>query len=53
MQIEEAADLRPDKGEVIVKLFAAGVNPVDTYIRSGLYALSLTCPTPLAWTEPV
>ncbi|MGO9380279.1 MAG: NADPH:quinone reductase [Dissulfurispiraceae bacterium] len=37
MKLEEAADPRPDRGEVVVKLFAVGVNPVDTYIRSGLY----------------
>jgi NADPH2:quinone reductase len=27
-----------------VKLFAAGVNPVDTYIRSGTYARKPTLP---------
>ena len=38
MKIEEVADPRPGKGEVVVRLYAAGVNPVDTYIRAGLYA---------------
>jgi len=38
MKIDEVADPRAGKGEVIVRLFAAGVNPVDTYIRAGLYA---------------
>ena len=37
MKIDDVADPRPGKGEVIVRLFAAGVNPVDTYIRAGLY----------------
>jgi NADPH2:quinone reductase len=37
MKIEEIADPKPGKGEVLVKLEANGVNPVDTYIRSGQY----------------
>jgi NADPH2:quinone reductase len=38
MKVEKVEDPRPGNGEVIVRLFAAGVNPVDTYIRGGLYA---------------
>jgi NADPH2:quinone reductase len=39
LQLEEVADLRPpDQGEALVRLRAAGVNPVDTYLRSGQYA---------------
>lgn len=30
--------------KVLVKLFAAGVNPVDTYIRTGTYARKPTLP---------
>lgn len=37
MKLEETEDPKPAKGEVVVKIHAAGVNPVDTYIRSGLY----------------
>jgi len=37
MSLESAPDLRPGSGEVVVKLHAIGVNPVDGYIRSGLY----------------
>lgn len=44
MKIEEVADPRPGTGEVVVKIHAAGVNPVDTYIRSGGYALKPALP---------
>jgi NADPH:quinone reductase len=33
----ELPDPVPGKGEVLVRLGAAGVNPVDTYIRAGAY----------------
>ncbi|MBI5100142.1 MAG: alcohol dehydrogenase catalytic domain-containing protein [Nitrospirae bacterium] len=39
MKIEEVSDLKPDAGQIVVRVHAAGVNPVDTYIRSGLYPL--------------
>ncbi|MBI4962282.1 MAG: NADPH:quinone reductase [Desulfomonile tiedjei] len=38
MRLEEIPDLTPGRGQVVVSVKAAGVNPVDTYIRSGLYA---------------
>jgi NADPH2:quinone reductase len=34
---EEVADPRPGPGEVLVRLRAAGVNPVETYIRAGQF----------------
>jgi len=37
MRLEEVPDLQPGTGQVVVRVKAAGVNPVDTYIRSGLY----------------
>jgi NADPH:quinone reductase len=37
MQLEEMADLKPGAGEVLVRIKAVGVNPVEAYIRSGTY----------------
>jgi NADPH2:quinone reductase len=39
MKLEEVPDLVAGKEEVLVRVMAAGVNPVDTYIRSGAYPL--------------
>ncbi len=36
MKIEEVPDPQPEPGQVVVKIHAIGVNPVDTYIRGGL-----------------
>jgi NADPH2:quinone reductase len=38
LKIEEVPDLKPGAGQVVVRVKAVGVNPVDTYIRSGMYA---------------
>ena len=38
MRLEEVPDLKPGRGQVVVRVKAAGVNPVETYIRSGSYA---------------
>jgi NADPH:quinone reductase len=37
MKLEEIPDPHPGPGQVVVKLKAVGVNPVDVYIRSGEY----------------
>lgn len=37
MKLEEVASLKPEAGQVLVQVMAAGVNPVDTYIRAGMY----------------
>jgi NADPH2:quinone reductase len=44
LQLDDVADPTPGPGQVLVQIKAAGVNPVDTYIRSGTYAQSPTLP---------
>ncbi len=38
MRVENVPDLTPSASQVLVRVRAVGVNPVDTYIRSGVYA---------------
>jgi NADPH2:quinone reductase len=38
LKIEELPDPKAGPGQVVVRVKAVGVNPVDTYIRSGAYA---------------
>jgi NADPH2:quinone reductase len=38
LQLEEMPDLTPGPGQAIVRLHAAGVNPVDVYIHGGGHA---------------
>jgi NADPH2:quinone reductase len=38
LELDDVPNLRPGPGQVLVRLMAAGVNPVETYIRAGTYA---------------
>jgi NADPH2:quinone reductase len=38
LRLEEVPDPKPGPSEIVVRVRAAGVNPVETYIRSGVYA---------------
>jgi NADPH2:quinone reductase len=38
MRLEDVPDPQPDATQVVVRVQAAGVNPVETYVRSGAYA---------------
>jgi NADPH2:quinone reductase len=37
LRVQDVPDLKPGPGHVVVRIRAAGVNPVDTYIRAGTY----------------
>lgn len=44
MRLEDVPDPKADRGQVLVRVHAAGVNPVDAYIRSGMYPRKPTLP---------
>lgn len=44
LELAEAPDPRATAGTVLVEVHAAGVNPVDTYIRTGTYAFQPPLP---------
>lgn len=44
LKLENVAEPEPGCGQVLVRVRAAGINPVDTYIRSGTYAFKPELP---------
>jgi NADPH2:quinone reductase len=44
MKLEEIPAPKPARGKVVVRIHAAGVNPFDTYMRSGNYAVKPPLP---------
>ena len=38
LKLEEIAKPAPSENQILVNIKAAGINPVDTYVRSGVYA---------------
>lgn len=44
MQLDEMPVPQPGPGQLLVRVQASGVNPVDTYIRNGLYAATSPLP---------
>lgn len=44
MRLEDVPELIPASGKIVVRVRAVGVNPVDTYIRSGQYAVKPSLP---------
>jgi NADPH2:quinone reductase len=44
LKLEQAPTPRPGPGQVLVRIHAAGVNPYDTYMRSGNYAIKPPLP---------
>src|SRR5437879_11629519 len=44
LRLEEGPTPQPAAGQVLVRIHAAGVNPYDTYMRAGTYAVKPSLP---------
>src|SRR5690348_6218842 len=44
LKLEDVPTPRPTSGQVLVRIHAVGVNPYDTYMRSGVYAIKPPLP---------
>jgi NADPH:quinone reductase len=44
LKFEDVADLQPGPGQVVVQVRAVGVNPVESYVRTGTYAIKPNLP---------
>ncbi len=44
LKLEEVSDLQPGAGQVVVRVHAAGVNPVEAYVRTGTYVFKPNLP---------
>jgi NADPH2:quinone reductase len=44
MKLQDVPDPRPGTGQVLVRVAAVGVNPVETYVRGGTYAMKPSLP---------
>ena len=44
LKLEEVPDLQPGAEQVVIRVHAAGVNPVEAYVRTGTYAFQPNLP---------
>ncbi len=44
LKLEDVPDLQPGPSQVVVRVHAAGVNPVEAYVRTGTYAFKPNLP---------
>ena len=44
LKLDDVPDLPAGAGQVVVRVKAAGVNPYDTYMRQGTYAIKPALP---------